>query len=237
MRARFAARLPIVAATGLAREARIASGAGVRAVASGGDADYLAFALEREAENGASAIISFGIAGALRADLAAGTLLVGRSIVASTTRWRCDDAWTLELCERLPGALLVDMVGVDAVVTGPEAKCALLVATNAAAIDMESHIAARIAAAHRLPFAALRVVADAADRSLPSAAMVALAPGGKLRYGAVVRAISRRPSELPLLVRTALATRAALRALSRGSRRLGPGLGYPNLRELALDVS
>ena len=34
---------------------------------------------------------------------------------------------------------------------------------------MESHVAAAFAAEHGLPFAALRVISDAADRALPRA--------------------------------------------------------------------
>ncbi len=54
---------PVVAVTGLAMEARIASGPGVRAIAGGGNARLLILALERELARGASAVISFGIAG------------------------------------------------------------------------------------------------------------------------------------------------------------------------------
>ncbi len=36
------------------------------------------------------------------------------------------------------------------------------------AVDMESHVAARVAARHGLPFAALRVISDPASRSLPA---------------------------------------------------------------------
>jgi len=55
----------VVAATGLAREAQIAAGPGVLAVACGLDAGRLAVALEQAVADGAGAIISFGIAGGL----------------------------------------------------------------------------------------------------------------------------------------------------------------------------
>jgi adenosylhomocysteine nucleosidase len=130
----------------------------------------------------------------------------------------------------------VDLAGVDALITEPAAKRALQRATGAAAVDTESHIVAAIATARGLPFAAFRVVADSVLRSLPPAASVALAPDGKIRGGAVLGSLVRTPAQLPLLLLTAIDARTAFRALLRGRRLLGPGLVYPDLTELLLDV-
>ena len=229
-------RSPVVAVTGLAREARIAAGPGVRAIASGGDAQRLAGALERELSRGACAVISFGIAGGLVEDLAAGAMLVGSEIVASGRRWSCDAAWTALLLERLPEATAVVLASADAPIADPDAKRALRRATAAAAVDTESHIAAEIAARHGLPFAAFRVVADGARQALPPAAAVALAPDGRIRRRAVLGSLARAPGQIPTLLRTATDARKAFRALSRGRRLLGLGLAYPDLGELLLDV-
>jgi hypothetical protein len=80
---------PIVAVTGLVKEARIAAGPGVRAIVGGGRVPALVAALERELALGACAVISFGIAGGL-AKKSPGTWLVGRAIVTSAQRWACD---------------------------------------------------------------------------------------------------------------------------------------------------
>jgi adenosylhomocysteine nucleosidase len=141
------------------------------------------------------------------------------------------------LCARLPGARTAELAGVDAPVVAPAAKRALLRATAAAAVDTESHVAAAIAAAHGVPFAAFRVVADGARRSLPPAAAVALAPDGRIKRAAVLGSVARAPAQLPSLLRTALDARTALRALSRGRRLLGHGLGFADRDELLLDVS
>jgi hopanoid-associated phosphorylase len=228
---------PVVAVTGLVKEARIAAGPGVRAIAGGGSAAALVAALERELARGVGAVISFGIAGGLAEDVASGTWLVARTIVTPAERWPCDAAWARVLAERLPGARTADLAGVDAPVTEPAAKRALHRATGAAAVDTESHIAAAIAAAHGLPFAAFRVVADSVRRSLPPAASVAVAPDGTISGGAVLGSLARTPAQLPSLLRTAIDARTAFRALSRGRRLLGPGLAYPDLGELLLDVS
>ena len=197
----------------------------------------LVVALERELARGASAVISFGIAGGLAEDIAPGTWLVARAIVAPTARWPCDTAWARILAERLRDALTVDLAGVDAPIAQSTAKRALHRVTGAAAVDTESHIAAAMAADHGLPFAAFRVVADAAERNLPPAACEALRPDGKISGVAVLRSLARTPGQIPALARTAIDARIALRALSRGRRLLGLRLGYPDLGELLLDVS
>jgi len=227
----------VVAVTGLIKEARIATGPGVHAIAGGGNAPALAAALERELARGAGAVMSFGIAGGLAEELVRGTWLVARSIVTPAQRWPCDAAWARSIAERLPEAWTADLAGVDAPVTDPAAKRELHRATGAAAVDTESHIAAAIAAAHGLPFAAFRVVADSVRRSLPPAASVALKPDGNISRGAVLGSLARTPAQLPSLLRTAIDARTAFRALLRGRRLLGPGLAYPDFGELFVDVS
>lgn len=227
----------VVAVSGFAAERRLAAGPGVRAIAGGGSAAALATALERALDDDVVAVLSFGIAGGLADDVVRGAWIVARAIVTPTQRWACDAAWLQALCARLPGARLADVAGADAPVAMAAAKRALHQSTGAAAVDTESHVAARIAAARALPFAAFRVIADEARRDLPPAALVALQPGGRIDHAAVLGALARAPAQLPLLLRTAIDARAALRALSRGRRRLGPRLGYPDAGELLLDVS
>src|SRR5262249_40991559 len=103
--------------------------------------------------------------------------------------------------------------------------------TGAAAVDTESHIAARIAAAHGVPFVACRVIIDAADKRLPPAALIGLRPDGTADVGAVFRSVVRQPSQLPALVRTALDARIGSAALRRGRQLLGAGLGFPHFSD------
>jgi adenosylhomocysteine nucleosidase len=226
----------VIAVCGLAWEARIAAGVGVHAIAGGVNADRLRAALELEIASGASAIMSFGIAGGLVSNLKSGAWIVGRAVVTRKARWVCDDAWTAQIARRLPGACVADLAGVDRPAGTPFAKRALHDATRAVAVDTESHIAARIAAAHRLPFAAFRVVVDPLGRKLPAAATTALGHEGAINRAAVVRSLVRAPAELSLLMRTAIDARTAFRALSRGRRLLGLRLAYPDSVELERDV-
>ncbi len=162
----------IVAVTSLAREAFVARGSGVSVVCSQGA--RLGAALHAAIHPGVSGIISFGISGGLNPELVAGNW-----VVASTVRYRdraiaTDSKWTQELSKRLPGAVLADIVGSDTMVPTPAEKSHLFRTTGAVAVDMESHIAAEIAAAHQIPFAACRVIIDSAHRALPAAAGPAL---------------------------------------------------------------
>jgi hopanoid-associated phosphorylase len=206
-------------------------------VSSGGRADRLEAALHQAIERDVCAIISFGIAGALAPGLPPGSALVARSIITeSGDAFESDRAWSQRLSKALGGAPVVDMAGVDAPVTDPQAKRALHVSTGAVAVDMESHVAARIAQLHRLPFTAFRVIADPAERRLPHAAVVGMQPDGKVAIGALLRSLLREPRQVPLLTRTALDAGAAFAALLRGRKMIAGGLGIGDFGELLLDV-
>lgn len=226
----------IIAVTGLALEARIASRAGVRTVVAAGNARELAERLEREIARGAKGIISLGLAGGLADEVAPGQWIVARTILCRDARWSVDRDWTEALSKRLPGALIADLASDDAIVAEPQHKRALHRATGASAVDTESHVAAAVATTHGLPFAAFRVVADPAARALPAAAMRALRPDGRVNATAVLASVLRAPRQLPVLARTAADARVAMRALSQGCRLLGRGLAYPNFHELLLDL-
>jgi adenosylhomocysteine nucleosidase len=211
-----------IAVTGLNREARLLAGAHVRAIAGGGDK----VRLERELNDlcaAASGVISIGLGGALAEDLEPGDWVVAARIGDIET----DEAWTHRLLAALPGARLGVIAGSDVMVADAAAKAALHAATGALAVDMESHIAARVAQRHGLPFAAARTISDGADRALPRAAQAGMRPDGGMDVGAVLAALARRPAELPALIRTGLEAETAFRALLRGRQLLGGALMGP----------
>jgi adenosylhomocysteine nucleosidase len=216
----------IVAVTCLALEARIAVGPGVSVVCSQGE--RLAAALESAVARGACGMISFGIAGGLAPGLAAGDWIAAAAVITGQRRFPTDQAWTRSLRERLPHAVQADILGMDNPAADPERKQLLYARTGAVAVDMESHIAAAVAAAHQIPFAAFRVIIDAADKPLPPAALVGLRADGTADVPAVLRSLLEQPGQLPALVRTALDAWIASAALRRGRRMLGAGLGFPD---------
>ncbi len=218
-------------------EARIVAGSRVHAVSGNGDALVLERALKAAVAKQASAIISFGVAGGLVPGLAAGSKLVARAIIAEDgARYYSDPAWSRRLADALGGATIGDIAGVDAPVAGCAEKRALHSKTGAHAADTESHVAARIAAAHGLPFAAFRVVADPADRQLPHAALVAVKPDGSIALGAIAGSILRDPRQVPQLLRIALDARAAFAALFHGRKVIAGTLGFSDFHEFLLDM-
>lgn len=231
------APLPILAVTGMVAEARIASGHGIVTLAGGGDPARLALLLQGALARGARAVISFGIAGGLAPQLRPGDVVLARSVDGGDARATADARWLERLADALPHATVEDVAGVDRVVAGTRGKQVLHRATGAAAVDMESHIAARLAAQHGVPFAALRVVADPAERSLPHAATVGMRPDGSTDAGAVLRSLWRHPRDVPALVRTALDARSAFVALSRCRDLLGNLLGFADPEADVADVA
>ena len=216
------AQAHVIAVTGLKREAAILAGPGIVTVAGGGDHARLEAEIEAAAAD-AAGIISIGLGGALAEGLEPGQWVVGSSVGEMET----DRDWTLRLLAALSGARLGPIAGSDVMVTDAAAKAALHAATGALAVDMESHIAARVAQRHGLPFASARTISDGADRALPRAAQAGMRPDGAMDVSAVLGELAKRPWELPALIRTGVEAEAAFQALLRGRQLLGPTLGGP----------
>jgi hopanoid-associated phosphorylase len=216
---------PVIAVTGLSFEARIAAGDGVTVVCSG-DRQRLFASLSEAAARGCSGIISFGTAGGLGLEATVGRWVVAPGVVANRRRFPTDVLWSQKLRQKLSHAIQGDIAGVDAPVPDPLAKQMLRERTGAAAVDMESHIAAGVAAACDLPFAVCRVIIDPAHRALPPAALVGQRRDGTLDIIGVLASVVRSPRQVPALMRIAVDARAARAALLRGRRLFGPSLSF-----------
>ena len=226
----------IIAVTGLAREARLVAGPDVRPVVGGGDAAALEERLTAELANGARRILSIGICGALSPELRVGDAIIASEIVHRSDSYPTHEPWSRDLASRLPHAVLAPLAGIDEIAADREAKAALRARTRASAVDMESHIAARVARNKGVPFAALRIVSDSAHRTLPEAARVAMLPTGGIDVAAVIRALLRAPRQLPALIRTAWEAEIAFAALFRCRHALDGGFAGADLGKLALDM-
>lgn len=198
------------------------AGAGIVAIAGGGDRARLEAEIEAACA-GATGIISIGLGGALDEGLKPGDWVIGSQVGTIET----DRDWTNRLLSKLPGARLGAVAGSDVMVVDAAAKARLHAATGALVVDMESHIAARVAGRLGLPFAVARTISDGADRALPRAAQAGMRPDGGMDVGAVIASLAQRPWELPALVRTGLEAEAAFGALFRGRQLLGAALMGP----------
>lgn len=225
--------MPVLVVTGLAKEARIAAGPGVDAVGAGGSPKRLRALLAARSAPGCCAVVSFGIAGGLDPSLAPGHVLVATAILGDSGRHEADAAIRDVLLEILSHTglrvLAADLAGVDAAVMSVEAKLELHHRTGAAAVDMESHVAAAFARRHGLPFAAIRVVCDPAHRALPAFVATALKPNGDPDILAVLGALARGQVGIGVLIRLARDSSAAFASLNRCRSTLGHGLGVPEI--------
>jgi len=202
------------AITGLEAEARIARRAGVHAVTIGGGRERRGAAIERIVAEGATGLVSFGIAGGLDPRLRPGSVLVPETVYAETGEaYSVDADWRRLMIGRIPDGIGGALYGAETVVATSREKRALFARTGSVAVDLESAAVARIAAKCGIPFIVLRTVADPAHRSLPRAAINGLTGEGKVAFSAVVGHLTRRPHQLPALLVIAVDTRRALAAI------------------------
>ena len=209
----------IVAVCGLQREARLLSRYGVT-VAIGN-------AIDAAIAPDTRGIISIGIAGALAPELEAGDIVIAERVVTACEAFETDAKWTARLAARLPGAIIGAILGRNTIADDAEVKALLHGSSRAVAVDMESHLAAQAARAHGLPFAALRVISDRADQSLPPAVRVAMRPDGSIALGRVLWSVAKRPGQVPALIRTGRESEKAFTALLRCLDLLESGLRGP----------
>ncbi|MES2751701.1 MAG: phosphorylase [Pseudomonadota bacterium] len=212
--------LPVLIVTGLKQEARIAAGPGLTVICSSSNPVQLREMMTSFDPASIRGIVSFGVAGGLNPLLRSGDVVIASEIVTAQQSWSTASALTENLIALpvkrravVPGIL----AGVEEVVTGQVAKAALRATTGADAVDMESHIAARYAEHHGLPFAAVRVISDPSHRSLPELTMNAIKPNGNVDMWKVMRGIARNPKTIPHLISTGRDFSRALRSL-RGCR-------------------
>ncbi len=151
---------------------------------------------------------------------------------------RAGEVFLAWLASQLPEATVGTILGADAIIASVAEKHNLFASTGAIAVDMESHIAARVAARHGLPFAILRTISDSADQALPPAALVGMKPDGSVALGAVLASLARHPAQLPALIATGRSAGLAFAALGRVYDVLGRGgIGDLDFGQLALDMA
>ena len=212
---------PVLIVTGLVQEARIAAGPGMMVICSSSDPRQLRALLTVFDPSTIRGVISFGVAGGLDPTLKSGDVVVATEVLAGDNRWLTG----LTLNEELIASVALGrrrvvrggLAGAEQILSARSLKAALHLETGAAAVDMESHIAAAYAAEAGLPFAALRVISDPASRALPPLALAAIKPNGDIDLRKVLRGLARNPATLRALVSTGIDFSRALKSL-RGCR-------------------
>ncbi|GAA4781046.1 phosphorylase [Stakelama sediminis] len=220
--------MTLIVACGLLREKRLIEGTGrdIVAVAGGGDGARLAQELHALAVQSPGPIVSSGLAGALNPTLHPGDVIIdgNRRLIE-------------KLLTMLPYARRGGVIGRDDAVAAREDKRILWQESGAIAVDMESHVAALVAEERGLPFAAVRVISDTADETLPPAALAGMRPDGGMALGRVLASLARHPAQLPALIRTGRRAGTAFKRLGGVYDVLGRlGIGRLDLGEFPLDM-
>jgi len=216
----------LIVVCGLRAEARLVAAPTVRAIAGGGDPVRLESEMRQAFAQGARAVLSFGLAAGLDPGMAPGMIVIADEVLAGPHRFATDRAWSERMRRSIETAVRAAIAGVDSPLVPTRDKLALYAATAAAAADMESHVAGRLALQAGLPFAVLRVIGDPAQRSLPPAAIVGMRTDGRIDPMAVLASLLAHPGQLPALIGLAADTYRAMRALRGARSELGPNLGW-----------
>ncbi len=185
-------------------------------------------------EKGATALLSWGSAGGLSQRLSPGSLILPEIVIASDRSvYHVDSSWHEDLCNRLRGQVEFHtgpLAESPTVVRTPSEKAILFQQTGAIGVDMESAAVAAVAQGARVPFVAVRAVADSRDVAVPNSALYACDEFGRLNFLKLIRGIVVRPTEFFSLIRLGRDYRAAQNTLARVARITGSDLLVPQDR-------
>jgi adenosylhomocysteine nucleosidase len=190
----------------------------VRITVSGMGAERAYAAASALVRGGVTALISWGCAAALESRLKTGGLILPERIIGINGEvYRVEAGWH----RRLYGELSLTMPVVtspvaetDVILGSAAEKRALHGRTHAAASDMESAATARVAIEARLPFIAVRAIADTAVTDLPQGLFAAITPQGRIDVKKLLARVLFHPGDCLKLVRLAAQLNAAQKTLA-----------------------
>ncbi len=168
------------------------------------------------AKDGSKILLSFGIAGALDQTLNPGDLIIPDLVLHSNdgSFETSADQLKIRLDNRIEfksGSLL----GSNKLIASASKKLSLFKSTGAIAVDMESMAVAKAARDYNLPFLVVRAISDTAGQNLPSAILSTIDDQGKTRIGTMLWELTKRPYELPGLIKLAINSNKAFATLRR----------------------
>ena len=178
-------------------------------------------AAQRLVAEGATRLMTFGLAGGLDSSLRVGAVVVPREVLsgAAETRYETDEACSERIAAVLEallpqGAAVCDGAVYSAAraVASATDKAALFAAHRAVAADMESAAVAAVAEKSSLSFVVLRVIVDTAQTTLPSA-VVAASSGGGVHIGTLIAGLLTHPTQIAAVYRLSQQYHEAVRVL------------------------
>lgn len=179
-----------------------------------------------------TALISFGLAGALNPSLPLGSLILASRVLAKNDlEIKCSPGWsdriTRQISELSPATNVMagDLFTAEAIVTSVFEKRSLFQNSGAIAVDMEASSVGQVAAERGLDFMAVKSISDTANQTLPDNLNDMVSPDGGVRpFRAVGKALSK-PSSVRQFLKLAAGSKHAHRTLRRVAMLLGPAFG------------
>ncbi|MEO0412727.1 MAG: hypothetical protein AAF221_12905 [Pseudomonadota bacterium] len=153
-------------------------------------------AAEALVEQGATILMSFGIAGGLDPALKAGDLVAAPADLA-----------------RRVGAKAETIATVTDPAMTPRDKALLYKRSGCSAVDMETSAVRDVASAHALAFQIVRAICDTADDTIPEIALKGVSPAGETRPMRVAAGLLTRPQDVAALMTLGKRQKTALEAL------------------------
>ena len=192
---------------------RLREGTAIWVCGMGGEAARQAAAGLRD--KGVSALMSFGVAGALDETLRPGDLILPERVYAGyyhpvSMEWRARIMQHLPKHVKVAGGILATS---HQVLTSEVEKRAFSAKNGACAVDMESGAIAEIAADAGIPFVAVRAITDPLEFSPPPTLLGAVYPDGTVNALHLLSLILRRSVNVRTLMRLAPSMRAACATL------------------------
>jgi hopanoid-associated phosphorylase len=176
---------------------------------------------------GATALLSWGMAGGLDPALRPGDVVLPATVVPSPgVGLEVDAAWHMRLCKCLAGSNINTgpLIQSLRVVAEPADKAELFQSTGAIAVDMESAAIAQVCKDAGKSFMAIRAVADPAGRSIPAAVITAMDVNGRVSLAKLGQVVLRTPRLLTTLLQLRTDSRAAYATLTNIAKLTGPNL-------------
>jgi len=151
----------------------------------------------------ASALLSWGFAGALHSKLSPGSLILPRRVMyPQKAVFSTDNDWHNRLLARLANQLEIYTEPLAQSMSAPksrEEKLDFVEQNQALAVDMESASVAEAAVAAGLPFMAIRAIVDPLEQNIPASAFRAIDERGRLQPFRLLASLAMRPADVPIL--------------------------------------
>lgn len=164
-------------------------------------------------QQGATRLMSFGIAGSLDSSVNLGDIFIGTRVESTKGHWSCDERWGRDLAGKIPQAKRGGVYGSETLVATTQDKEYLFQNTGCAIVDMESQCIAEVAEAANLPLIVVRAVCDDSAMNVPPLVMQAIAENGSVSIPRALTSLLRHPWQIPDLLKVGLGTSKALSAL------------------------